>query len=58
MGSKYKEVELEHDTIDKIAGAVRDILDGKCSKVILSDNIKVYKCTNIVRIDFKVLEER
>lgn len=51
-----KKVECDHDTVDKVSGAIQDILDGKCSKVIISDNIKVYKCTDIIRVDFKVLE--
>lgn len=55
--AKNKHVSIEYDTVDKIAGAVQDILDGTCSKIIINDNVKVYKCTDIIRIDLKVTEE-
>lgn len=47
---------ITQDTFDKIAKAIQDILDGECSKVIISDDVKVYKCTNIIRIDLKTSE--
>lgn len=55
--SKNKKVSIEFDTVDKIARAVQDVLDGVCSKVIISDDVKVYQCTNVVRIDLRIKED-
>lgn len=41
----------------KVAEAIENILKGTCSKVIVNDNVKVYQCKNIIRIDLKVEEE-
>lgn len=49
-------VDFNKETSAKIASAIDEILSGKCTKVIISDDIKVYKCTNIVRIDLKISE--
>ena len=51
-----KKAFLTQDTFEKIAEAVQDVLDDKCAKVIIEDGIKVYKCTNVVRIDLRVEE--
>lgn len=51
-----KKAFTTQEIYDKISSAVQDILDGKCSKVIISDDVKVYKCTNIIRIDLKIKE--
>ena len=52
-----KKVDFDHWTYLKITDAVADITSGKCSKVIINDNVKVYKCTNVIRIDLKITEE-
>lgn len=53
-----KKVDFSAWTQLKIAEAVNDVLSGRCTKVILSDDVKVYKCTNIIRIDLKITEEK
>lgn len=55
--SDCKSVFLTTDEVDKIGKAVQEVLDGRCSKVIISDQVKVYKCTNIIRIDLKIKED-
>ena len=52
-----KKVDLDHWMLLKIAEAVASILAGTCSKVIINENVKVYQCTNIIRIDLKMREE-
>lgn len=37
-----------------IEDAIELIKAGKCTRVDVSDMIKVYKCKNIIRIDIKV----
>lgn len=54
---KNLSVDFDQKTCEKIAGAVQDILHGVCSKVIINDNVKVYECKNIIRIDLKIKEE-
>ena len=51
-------VDFDCATREKVANAVQDVLNNVCSKVIISDNVKVYKCTNIIRIDLKVTEDK
>ena len=41
---------------ERINNAVSEVYNGTCSKVIVNDNVKVYKCTNIIRIDVKIVE--
>jgi hypothetical protein len=53
-----KKAFVTQETVEKIASAVQVILDGKCSKVVIDDNIKVYECKNIIRIDLKVTEDK
>ena len=48
---------MDDDTASKITLAVIEILQGTCSKVIVNDNVKVYKCKDIIRIDLKEIEE-
>jgi hypothetical protein len=51
-------VDFSQETCVKIASAVQDILHGFCSKVIVNDNVKVYQCKNIIRIDLKIQEDK
>lgn len=51
-------VDFDCATREKVANAVQDVLNNVCSKVIINDNVKVYKCTNIIRIDLKVTEDK
>lgn len=46
-------VELDRITIQKIAKAIQTIQDGVCKRADVDDNIKVYACKNIIRIDIK-----
>lgn len=52
-----KKVDFDQGTLLKISEAVASVLAGTCSKVIVNDNVKVYACKNIVRIDLKVIED-
>ena len=52
-----KKVDFDQETCVKIASAVQDILEGICSKVIISNDVKVYACKNIIRIDLKITED-
>lgn len=54
--SANKKVDFSPETCKKVAGAVQDVLAGVCSKVIINDNVKVYSCANVIRIDLKVTE--
>ena len=54
---EYNKVEFSQVDSSKIAEAIDLILKGKCSKVIVSDNVKVYQCKNIIRIDLKIKED-
>lgn len=53
-----EKVEFDQATCIKIASAAQDILHGVCSKVIINDNVKVYQCKNIIRIDLKIVEDK
>lgn len=55
--NKNKHIDFDEKTRADIADAVANILAGGYSKVIVNDNVKVYKCTNIIRIDLKITEE-
>lgn len=50
-------VDFDQETCVKLASAIQDILHGFCSKVIVNDNVKVYQCKNIIRVDLKIKEE-
>lgn len=41
------------DTVAKIQEAITVIQKGVCKRVDVSDDIKVYECKNIIRIDIK-----
>lgn len=44
---------IDTQTVDKIFKAVQTIQDGICKRVDVTDDIKVYACKNIIRIDIK-----
>ena len=46
-------VMLDQVTIQKVVKAIQTIQDGVCKRVDVDDNIKVYACKNIIRIDIK-----
>lgn len=41
------------DNALKIAEAIKTIQNGYCKRVDVSNDIKVYECKNIIRIDIK-----
>lgn len=41
------------ETVAKIQEAVEVIQKGVCKRVDVNDDIKVYECKNIIRIDIK-----
>lgn len=45
--------ELDRLTVQKVFKAVQTIQDGVCKRVDVNDDIKVYACKNIIRIDIK-----
>ena len=48
-----KEAWIDFQTMNKIAKAMETIADGVCKRVDVNDDIKVYACKNIIRIDIK-----
>lgn len=52
---KEKRNILTPITISKIDSAVGSILAGECTRVDVSDSIKVYMCKNVIRIDLKLV---
>ena len=55
--NKNKHIDLDEKTCADITDAVANILAGGYTKVIVNDNVKVYKCTNVIRIDLKITED-
>lgn len=49
-------VDFSEDTCKKINEAIGSILEGTCSRVDISKNVKVYECKNVIRIDLKRYE--
>lgn len=45
--------ELDRLTVQKVFKAVQTIQDGVCKRVDVNDDIKVYACKNIIRIDIR-----
>lgn len=45
---------IKEANVEDIKRAVGLILEGVCSRVDVSDGVKVYECKNIIRIDLKV----
>jgi hypothetical protein len=54
--SKVRGVDFSQETCEKIASAVQDIFEGVCTRVEINKNVKVYECTNIIRIDLKIVD--
>ena len=46
-------MELDRLVVQKVLKAVQTIQDGVCKRVDVNDDIKVYACKNIIRIDIK-----
>lgn len=40
--------------VEKLPGAIQRIVEGSCKRVDVSEDIKVYECKDIVRIDIKM----
>jgi hypothetical protein len=53
-----REVEFNADTREKIAEAVKIILEGKCARIIINDKVNVYECKNVIRIDLKITGDK
>lgn len=49
-------VDFRPETRRKIEDALCSILDGTCSRVDITKNVKVYECKNVIRIDLKITE--
>lgn len=48
---------IREANVEDIKRAVGLILEGVCSRVDVSDGVKVYACKNIIRIDLKVVDD-
>ena len=46
-------ITIDQETIQKVQEAIAVIQKGLCKRVDVDDNIKVYACKNIIRIDIK-----
>ena len=46
-------MEMDRLTVQKVFKAVQTIQDGVCKRVDVNDDIKVYACKNIIRVDIK-----
>lgn len=55
--SENKKVDFDHWTMLKIAEAAETILRGTCKRVDVNNNVKVYECKNVIRIDLKITEQ-
>lgn len=44
-------------TRDKIEEALCSILEGNCKRVEINQDVKVYECKNVMRIDLKIHED-
>ena len=44
-------------TRDKIVEALWSILECNCKRVEMNQDVKVYECRNVVRIDLKIHED-
>ena len=53
-----KKVDYSAWTQLKIAEAIETILRGTCKRIDVNNDIKVYECKNIIRIDLKVIEDK
>lgn len=43
--------------VEKLSGAIQRIVEGSCKRVDVSEDIKVYECKDIVRIDIKMRKD-
>ena len=50
-------VDFKVKTIDRIRGAMIDILNGDINRADISKDVKVYKCGTVMRIDLKIHED-
>lgn len=48
---------IKEANVEDIKRAVGMILEGVCSRIDVSDGVKVYECKNIIRIDLKVVDD-
>lgn len=46
-------IAINQETMQKVVKAIQTIQGGVCKRVDVDDNIKVYACKNIIRIDIK-----
>ena len=53
-----KKVDFSAWTQLKIAEAIECILRGTCSRVDVNKDVKVYKCTSVIRVDLKITEDK
>ena len=49
--------DFSPNTRDKIEEAICSILEGKCKRVDVGPDVKVYECKNVLRIDLKIHED-
>jgi hypothetical protein len=52
--SEERCADFRPETCEKIKDALCAILEGTCSRVDISKNVKVYECKNVIRIDLKI----
>ena len=50
--------DLDVDVCNSISRAAQAILDGICTRMDVADDIKVYRTTGVIRVDFKIHEEK
>ena len=43
--------------VEKLSEAIQRIVEGSCKRVDVSEDIKVYECKDIVRIDIKMRKD-
>ena len=43
--------------VEELCGAIQRIVEGSCKRVDVSEDIKVYECKDIVRIDIKMRKD-
>lgn len=45
---------IREANVEDIKRAVGMILEGVCSRIDVSNSVKVYECKNVIRIDLKI----
>lgn len=53
MGAN-RTVNFSPEVQGAVAGALCLILEGKCKRVDVAEDVKVYECQNVLRIDLKI----